>query len=73
MMALGKLLVVAGLALLVLGAMILLAPRLGLPAPGKLPVDFAYKSPRFTLYVPFATCVAISAILTALFYFVGRR
>lgn len=73
MMALGKLLVVAGLALLALGAMILLAPRLGLPAPGKLPGDFVYKSPRFTLYFPFATCVAVSAILTALFYFAGRR
>ena len=72
-MALGKLLVVAGLALLVLGAMILLAPRLGLPAPGKLPGDFVYKGPRFTLYFPLATCVAISAILTALFYFAGRR
>lgn len=72
-MALGKLLVVAGLALLALGAMILLAPRLGLPAPGKLPGDFVHKSPRFTLYFPFATCVAISAILTALLYFAGRR
>ena len=72
-MALGKLLVVAGLAVLVLGATILLAPRLGLPAPGKLPGDFVYKGPRFTLYFPFATCLAISAILTALFYFAGRR
>jgi len=72
-MALGKLLVVAGLALLALGVLILLAPRLGLPAPGKLPGDFVYKSPRFTLYFPFATCIAISAILTALFYFARRR
>ena len=72
-MALGKLLVVAGLALLVLGAMILLAPRLGLTVPGKLPGDFVYKSPRFTLYFPCATCIAISAILTALFDFAGRR
>lgn len=73
MIALGKLLVVAGLALLALGALILLAPRLGLPAPGKLPGDFVYKSPPFTLYFPLATCVAISAILTVLFYFAGRR
>lgn len=72
-MALGKLLVVAGLALLVLGATILLAPRLGLPAPGKLPGDFVYKGPRFTLYFPLATCLATSAILTALLYFAGRR
>lgn len=73
MMALGKLLVVAGLALLALGATILLAPRLGLPAPGKLPGDLVYKSPRFNLYFPFATCVAISAILTVLFYFARHR
>lgn len=73
MIALGKLLVVAGLALLALGALMLLAPRLGLPVPGKLPGDLAYKSPRFTLYFPFATCLVISAILTALFYFAGRR
>lgn len=73
MMALGRLLVVAGLSLVVVGAMILLAPRLGLPAPGRLPGDLIYKSPRFTLHLPFATCVAISVIVTALFYLLGRR
>ena len=73
MMPLGKLLVAVGLALLVLGAMILVAPRMGLPAPGKLPGDFVYKSPRLTLAFPFATCLAISAILTVLLYFFGRR
>lgn len=73
MIALGKLLVAAGLALVVLGAMILVAPRLGLPAPGKLPGDFVYKGPHLTLYFPFTTCLAISAILTGLLYFFGRR
>ena len=73
MMTLGKLLVAAGLALLVLGAMILVAPRLGLPAPGKLPGDFVYEGPRFSLYFPFTTCLVISAILTALLYIFGRR
>ncbi len=73
MIALGRLLIVAGLSLLAVGALILLAPRLGLPAPGRLPGDLIYKSPRLTLYLPFTTCLAISVILTALFYLLGRR
>ena len=73
MMALGRVLIVAGLSLLVLGALLLMAPRLGLPAPGRLPGDLIYKSPRWTLYLPFTTCLAISVILTALFYLLGRR
>ena len=73
MIALGRLLIVAGLSLLVVGALILLAPRLGLPAPGRLPGDLIYKSPRLTLYLPFTTCLASSVILTALFYLLGRR
>lgn len=73
MMVPGKVLIFAGLALLVLGAMFLLGSRLGLPAPGRLPGDLVYKGPRFTLYLPVTTCLAISAILTALFYVLGRR
>ena len=53
--------------------MILLAPSLGLPVPVKFPGDFAYKSPHLTLYFPITTCFVISAILTALLYFIGRR
>lgn len=53
--------------------MILLAPSLGLPVPVKFPEDFAYKSPHLTLYFPITACLVISAILTALLYFIGRR
>ena len=73
MIVLGKSLLAAGLALLAMGAVILLAPSLGLPAPVKFPGDFAYKSPHLTLYFPITACFVISAILTALLYFIGRR
>jgi hypothetical protein len=57
----GKVLVVAGLALAGLGALLLL----GVPL-GRLPGDLIYRRGNVTLYMPIATSVIVSLALTLL-------
>lgn len=59
--AMGKVLVVAGLALAGLGALLLL----GVPL-GRLPGDLIYRRGNVTLYMPIATSVIVSLALTLL-------
>jgi hypothetical protein len=59
----GRLLVLAGAALVVVGALIWLVP--GVPLLGRLPGDFRIERPGFRLYVPLACCLLVSAVLTA--------
>ena len=60
----GRLLVILGAVLLVLGLLLTLAGRL--PLLGRLPGDFVYRSGNFTLYLPLATSLLISVLLTLL-------
>lgn len=60
---LGKILVYAGLGLAVIGGLVLLLPRLGVPL-GRLPGDIRYQSGQFTCLVPIATSILLSIILT---------
>lgn len=63
---LGRLLVLAGVGFVVVGALILLLDRIpGLPI-GKLPGDFSWQHGRTRIYFPFATMVIVSIILTIL-------
>lgn len=68
----------AGWTLLVLGAVIaaagaalLLADRL--PLVGKLPGDFVFRRGRWTIYVPLATFLLVSLVLTLLLNLLRRR
>jgi hypothetical protein len=65
--SLGRLLIAAGLALAALGALLFLAQGLGL---GRLPGDVVIRRERFTLYLPFATCVIVSLLLTGIVWLV---
>ena len=65
--SLGRLLIAAGLALAALGALLFLAQGLGL---GRLPGDVVIRRERFTLYLPFATCVILSLLLTGIVWLV---
>ncbi len=60
---LGRLLVLAGTALVVVGALIWLAPSL--PWLGRLPGDIRIERPGFRLYLPLASCLLLSALLSA--------
>jgi len=59
---LGRLLVIAGLALLVLGALLLVADRV--PGMGRLPGDIVIRRDGFTLFAPCGTMIVLSLLLT---------
>jgi hypothetical protein len=66
----GKLLIAAGLLLLVLGLLSLYAGKL--PFLGKLPGDIHVERGNFRLFFPLATSLVISALVT-LFLWLFRR
>jgi hypothetical protein len=68
---LGRLLVVLGLLTAAAGAVLLLAGRL--PWLGRLPGDITIQRGNWTLYVPLATSLLLSALLTLILWLLGRR
>ncbi|MBW1917406.1 MAG: DUF2905 domain-containing protein [Deltaproteobacteria bacterium] len=62
---LGRGLIFMGLVLLIIGLVIMLAPKI--PWLGRLPGDITIKRGRFTLYFPLVTCLIISVLLSILF------
>jgi len=67
MTELGKLLVIAGLLLALVG--ILLWTGVGRGWLGRLPGDFHYNRGNFTFYLPLMTCVLVSLVLTIILWF----
>lgn len=68
---LGKLILGLGLALVVIGGVLMLAGRLGLPL-GRLPGDIVYRGKHTTVYFPIVTCIVISVVLTVILYVISR-
>ncbi len=68
-MDVGKLLILVGAALVLVGALWLLGERIGL---GRLPGDIVLRGERFTFYFPLATCVLLSLLLSLLVWLVKR-
>lgn len=64
---LGKMLIIFGVIIALVGVVLLAAPKI--PWLGKLPGDFTYKSDRFTFYFPLATSILISVVLSLILYF----
>ena len=69
---LGKLLLVLGGVIVLVGAALMLAGRFNLPL-GRLPGDFVYRGKNTVFYFPLATCIIISVVLSLLFWLFGRR
>lgn len=65
----GKLLVVVGLVIALVGGVILVARRLGL---GQLPGDVTVSGGAFSLFFPIVTCIVISIVLTVVLNIVLR-
>jgi hypothetical protein len=63
---LARFLIIAGVVLVVVGVVLLLAPKL--PWLGKLPGDFTWQRGNFTFYFPLGTCILLSVILTLILY-----
>jgi hypothetical protein len=69
-MNLGRLLVVFGVVMVVVGLLIQLAPSI--PWLGKLPGDLRIERGGFRLYFPLASCLVISVVLTLLLQLFSR-
>jgi hypothetical protein len=67
----GKAMVGLGLLLVVLGALVMLAARLGMPL-GRLPGDFSYKSKNVSFYFPLVSSILISVVLSVILYLISR-
>ena len=68
--SLGKILIVLGLGIVVLGLLLTFAGRI--PFLGRLPGDIVYRKGNFTFYFPLATSILLSIILTLLFWLFRR-
>lgn len=71
MWEMGRILVVLGITLAVIGGVIMLLGRTGVPL-GRLPGDILYRGKNTTFYFPLATSILLSVVLSLLFYFIGR-
>jgi len=67
---LARVLIVAGLALLVLGLLVQLGPSV--PLLGKLPGDLRIERPGMRVYLPITTCVLLSLLLSGLLWLVSK-
>ena len=72
----GRLLIFAGIALLVLGILVTVLSRFNLPL-GRLPGDMvwrgAWRGKNSTVYFPLATSVLLSVLGSVLLWFLSRR
>jgi ABC-type Na+ efflux pump permease subunit len=71
MAEMGRILVALGVALAVIGGIVMLLGRTGMPL-GRLPGDFLYRGKNTTLYFPLASSILISIVLSIVLFLVGR-
>ena len=67
----GKFLALLGIVLFAAGLLLIVLGRSGVPF-GKLPGDILYRGKNTTFYFPLATCLLISAVLSIVYYVIGR-
>lgn len=68
---LAKLLIGAGLVLVLVGGLMLLLGKLGIH-PGRLPGDIHVEGERGAFHFPVVTCVVVSIVLTVLLNLMGK-
>jgi hypothetical protein len=66
----GKLLLVSGLVLAALGAVLLIANKLGMP---RLPGDILIRRDNFSFYMPLGLMLLLSVLLTLVLNLIARR
>ena len=69
--SLGKLLIVFGVVLALVGGLLLLVGKV--PWLGRLPGDIVIRRDNWSVYFPLTTGIVISVLLTLLFSLFGRR
>ena len=70
-MGLGRILILAGVALVVLGVLVVVAGRF--TPLGRMPGDIVYRRGNFTFYFPVVTSILLSVLLTAVMWLFSRR
>lgn len=68
----GRMLILAGLALLAVGGLLYFGARLPFRI-GQLPGDIVYRGKSTTFYFPIVTCILISVLLTVIMWLVNRK
>jgi Protein of unknown function (DUF2905) len=68
----GRLLMVMGGILVLVGFLLMLGPKLPFRL-GRLPLDFHYQRDNFSFYFPLGTSILISIVLTLVFGLLNRR
>ena len=67
----GKLLIGLGVALVIVGVLVLVLERFGL-GPGRLPGDVAYRGRNVQVYFPLGTSIVLSILLSVVLYLLSR-
>ena len=67
----GRLLLFLGGIMAVIGAVLLFAGKFNLPL-GRLPGDFTWRNRNTVVYLPFATSIAISIVISLIIWLVNR-
>ena len=67
---LGRILIAFGIVLILAGSAVLLAPKV--PWLGRLPGDVLIQRDRFTFYVPLASCLLASLVVSLVLWLIGR-
>jgi hypothetical protein len=67
----GRLLFLLGIALIVIGGIVVLLGKTGLPL-GRLPGDISYRGKNMSFYFPLASSILISVVLSVVLYLIGR-
>ena len=68
-MSVGRMLILGGIALVVVGVLWLLGEKVGL---GRLPGDIVVRGERTTFYFPLATCLVLSVVLSLVLWLIER-
>jgi Protein of unknown function (DUF2905) len=68
---LGKLLVIVGGALVVIGLVVMLVGKSQLPL-GRLPGDIVYRGKNTSFYFPLTTSILLSVVLSLVLYVISR-
>ena len=71
MAEMGRLLVIVGIALVVIGGIVMLLGRTGVPL-GRLPGDILYRGKNTTFYFPLASSILINVVLSIVLFFIRR-
>jgi len=71
MVEVGKFLLLVGAVIIILGGVRMIKNKINLPV-GRLPGDFVYRGKNSVFYFPLATSLLLSAILSLIFWLIGR-